>query len=169
MIRITALAFFVATSFSVFAAEEATTKLDLAKGKQIAETVCVGCHGADGNSPTSANPSLAGQGSEYLFKQLTQFKSDDGKPAVRNNPIMSGMTAALSVEDMKSLAFYFSQQKLKPATMKNWSRLARVSGARATSRGVSLPVQVAMDRPVPAYRRSTRALRDNMQNIPRPS
>jgi cytochrome c553 len=29
---------------------------------------------------------------------------------------MSGMTAALSVEDMKSLAFYFSQQKLKPAT-----------------------------------------------------
>lgn len=116
MIRITALAFFVATSFSVFAAEEATTKLDLAKGKQIAETVCVGCHGADGNSPTSANPSLAGQGSEYLFKQLTQFKSDDGKPAVRNNPIMSGMTAALSVEDMKSLAFYFSQQKLKPAT-----------------------------------------------------
>ncbi|HRC59882.1 MAG: cytochrome c4 [Propionivibrio sp.] len=116
MIRNTALAFFVATSFSVFAAEEATTKLDLAKGKQIAETVCVGCHGADGNSPTSANPSLAGQGSEYLFKQLTQFKSDDGKPAVRNNPIMSGMTAALSVEDMKSLAFYFSQQKLKPAT-----------------------------------------------------
>ena len=45
MIRNTALAFFVATSFSVFAAEEATTKLDLAKGKQIAETVCVGCHG----------------------------------------------------------------------------------------------------------------------------
>ena len=116
MIRNTALAFFVATSFSVFAAEEATTKLDLAKGKQIAETVCVGCHGADGNSPTSANPSLAGQGSEYLFKQLTHFKSDDGKPAVRNNPVMSGMTAALSVEDMKSLAFYFSQQKLKPAT-----------------------------------------------------
>ena len=116
MIRITALAFFVATSFSVFAAGEATTRPDLAKGKQIAETVWVGCHGADGNSPTSANPSLAGQGSEYLFKQLTQFKSDDGKPAVRNNPIMSGMTAALSVEDMKSLAFYFSQQKMKPAT-----------------------------------------------------
>ena len=116
MIRNTALAFFVATSFSVFAAEEATTKLDLAKGKQIAETVCVGCHGADGNSPTSANPSLAGQGSEYLFKQLPQFKSDDGKPAVRNNPVMSGMTAALSVEDMKSQALYFSQQKLKPAT-----------------------------------------------------
>ena len=41
MIRITALAFFVATSFSVFAAGEATTRPDLAKGKQIAETVCV--------------------------------------------------------------------------------------------------------------------------------
>ena len=119
MIRATALAVLMTVAFSVasaFAAEEAKTTPDLAKAKKIAETVCIACHGADGNSPTSANPILAGQGSEYLFKQLSEFKAADGKPAVRNNPIMAGMTAALTVDDMKGLALYFSQQKLKPAS-----------------------------------------------------
>lgn len=119
MIRTTVLAALMAASLSVFSAEEAKIKPDLAKGKAIAETVCVACHGVDGNSPTSANPILAGQGSEYLFKQLSEFKASGDKPAVRNNPIMAGMTAALSTEDMKSLALYFSQQKIKPATSTN--------------------------------------------------
>ena len=116
MIRTTALAVLMVASFSVFATDEAKFKPDLAKAKQIASTVCVACHGADGNSPSPVNPILAGQGSEYLLKQLIEFKSVDGKPALRNNPIMAGMTAALSPEDMQSLAVYFSQQKLKPAT-----------------------------------------------------
>ena len=114
MIRITALAVFMTASLSVLAAEEA--KPDLAKAKQIAETVCVACHGADGNSALPANPILAQQGAEYLFKQLTEFKAPEGKTAVRNNPIMGGMTATLSTEDMLSLAHYFSQQKRKSAT-----------------------------------------------------
>lgn len=119
MIRTTALAVLLAASFSAFAAEEAKTKVDLAKAKQIAEGVCVACHGADGNSPAATNPNLAGQIPDYLHKQLTNFKSVDGKPALRNNPIMGGMTAALSEEDMKSLSVYFSQQTLKPATAKD--------------------------------------------------
>ena len=120
MIRTTALAVLMTVGFSVasaFAADEAKkTSPDLAKAKKIAETVCVACHGADGNSPTSANPILAGQGKDYLFKQLSEFKAADGKPAVRNNPIMAGMTAALTVDDMTGLALYFSQQKQKPAS-----------------------------------------------------
>ena len=115
MIRTTALAVLMAACFSVHAAEEAKAKPDLAKARKIAETVCVACHNADGNSAIPANPILAGQGPEYLFKQLSEFKAADGKPAVRNNPIMAGMTASLSTEDMKSLALYFSQQKPKPA------------------------------------------------------
>jgi len=115
MIRTTALAVLMAACFSVHAAEEAKAKPDLAKAKKIAETVCVACHNADGNSAIPANPILAGQGPEYLFKQLSEFKAADGKPAVRNNPIMAGMAAPLSTEDMKSLALYFSQQKPKPA------------------------------------------------------
>ena len=67
MIRTTALAVLISVGFSVagaFAAEEANVTPDLAKARQIAETVCVACHGADGNSPTSANPILAGQGAD---------------------------------------------------------------------------------------------------------
>jgi cytochrome c553 len=116
MIRTMSLAVLMTFGFSVFAAEDVKIVPNLAKAKAIAESVCVACHGADGNSPTSANPILAAQGSDYLFKQLTEFKAVDGKPAVRNNPIMAGMTAALSVDDMKGLALYFSQQKRKPAS-----------------------------------------------------
>jgi cytochrome c553 len=115
MVRSTVLAVFLAASFSACAAEEAHAKVDLAKAKQIAESVCVACHAADGNSQLPGNPKLAGQIPEYLHKQLSNFKSADGKPAVRNNPIMGAMVAALSDEDMKSLSVYFAQQKLQPA------------------------------------------------------
>jgi len=124
MIRTTALAVLLAASFPAFAAEQAKAKVDLAKAKEIAEGVCVGCHAADGNSPSSANPILAGQVSEYLYKQLSNFKAGDSKPAVRNNAIMSGMVAALSDEDMRGLAVYFAQQKIKPSVAKEEKLLA---------------------------------------------
>lgn len=106
-------------ALSVNAAEQAAAKPDLKKGQQIASQVCVACHGADGNSAAAANPKLAGQISEYLYKQLHNFKGWDGKPAERNNPIMGGMVAALSDEDMKSLAAYFASQTLKPESAKD--------------------------------------------------
>lgn len=83
-------------------------KADPAKAKAIVEQVCAACHGADGNSVAAANPSLAGQHPEYLQKQLTEFKS--GK---RANPIMMGMAATLSDDDMRNVAAYFSQQTAK--------------------------------------------------------
>ena len=101
MIRTLALAALLTAGFSAQAAEDAAIKPDLEKAKSIAESVCVACHGADGNSATSAYPLIAGQGADYLFKQLKEFKAEEGKPAVR--------------KDMKSLAVYYSQQKLKPS------------------------------------------------------
>src|SRR5579862_1507677 len=47
-------------------AEDAADKPDLAKAQQIVTQVCGACHGADGNSVSPANPSLAGQHAEYL-------------------------------------------------------------------------------------------------------
>lgn len=124
MIRTAAMAILLATSFISHAAEEAHAKADPAKGKAIAETVCVACHGADGNSATPANPNLAGQSAEYLYKQLVNFKAVDGKPAARNNAIMGGMVASLSDQDMRNLAAWFSSQKLKPAVAKDESQIA---------------------------------------------
>jgi cytochrome c553 len=124
MIRTTAIAVLLAASFSTFATEEAKVKVDLAKAKTLAESVCVACHGADGNSPAAPNPNLAGQIPEYLNKQLNNFKPVGDKPAVRDSAIMAGMAGMLSEEDMKSLSVYFSQQKLKPAVANDQALVA---------------------------------------------
>jgi cytochrome c553 len=124
MIRTAAMAILLATSFVTHASSEAKAKADPAKGKAIAETICVACHGADGNSAASANPHLAGQVEEYIYKQLQNFKSIDGKPAARNNPIMAGMAAPLSDEDMRNVAAWFASQKLTPSAAKDDKQIA---------------------------------------------
>jgi cytochrome c553 len=124
MIRKAALAILFATSFVTHASEEAHAKADPAKGKAIAESICVACHGADGNSLIPANPKLAGQVEEYIYKQLKNFKPVGDKPAVRNNPIMAGMAAPLSDEDMKNVAAWFSSQKQNPAAAKDEKQIA---------------------------------------------
>jgi len=86
---------------------------DAAKGKDKASTVCAACHGADGNSPLAQNPVLAGQGYDYLYKQLRNFKGEP-KQEVRANPVMSAMVAALSDEDMRNVAAWFSSQRPVP-------------------------------------------------------
>lgn len=86
--------------------EGAAAKGDATKGATIATGVCAACHGADGNSAIPVNPSLAGQHPEYIAKQLHNFKSGE-----RKNPIMQGMAAPLSDEDMLNVAAYFAQQK----------------------------------------------------------
>lgn len=69
--------------------------------------VCASCHGVDGNSMVPMYPKLAGQSSEYLVKQLTEFKN-----GTRKDPVMAGMAAALSTQDIQDLASYFSAQKI---------------------------------------------------------
>lgn len=103
-------ALLAAPAFSQQGGDEA----DLAKAKQIASQVCSACHGPDGNSPAAANPSIAGQHGAYVVKQLTNFKSGE-----RVSPIMTGMTAALTPEDIRALGAFYSQQKFNPATAKN--------------------------------------------------
>ena len=98
---------------AAFAAEP-QNKADLAKGRDIVNQICGACHGPDGNSPSPANPKLAGQIEEYLDKQLTNFKSGD-----RKNPVMSGMVAALSADDMRNVAAYFASQTPKPGAAHN--------------------------------------------------
>jgi cytochrome c553 len=87
---------------------------DAAKAQPIAAAVCAACHGTDGNSPIPTNPNIAAQHSNYLYKQLADYKS--GR---RNNPIMAGIVASLSDSDMRNLAAYFSQQKAKPGAAKD--------------------------------------------------
>lgn len=124
MIRTTAMALLLAATFQANAADQAPAKADPAKAQPLAESICVGCHGADGNSPAAPNPNLAGQGAAYITKQLMNFKAPEGKPALRDNAIMAGMVAALTDEDMKNLGAYFAQQKLKHAPVRDEKLLA---------------------------------------------
>jgi len=68
---------------------------------------CGACHGANGNSAIADNPKLAGQNAGYLAKQLQFFKNGD-----RVNPIMQGMVASLSEQDMNDIAVYYESQKV---------------------------------------------------------
>ena len=88
---------------------------DAAKAEGIAKQVCAACHAADGNSPASANPKIAGQVAEYLHKQLKDFKPQGGKKPARESAVMMGMVANLSEADMKGLAAYYAGQTLRPA------------------------------------------------------
>ncbi len=79
---------------------------DAVRGQPIASTVCAACHGPDGNSIGAPNPKLAGQHPEYLFRQMRNFKSGE-----RVNPIMNGMIAPYTEDQMRDFAAYFASQK----------------------------------------------------------
>lgn len=95
-------------------AAEQPAKADPAKAQAIASQVCAACHGTDGNGTAPVNPKLARQVPEYLHKQLRNFKSTGGKQPERVNPVMNGMVAALSDDDMRNLSAFYAGQGLKP-------------------------------------------------------
>jgi cytochrome c553 len=99
----------LALAAPLMAAEPAApAKPDLAKGQATAQ-VCAACHAADGTRGIPTNPILQGQHPEYLVKQLTEFKA--GK---RQNPIMQGMAASLSEEDMRNVAAFYASKQAAP-------------------------------------------------------
>ena len=107
------------TFFSAAAWAQAAPKGDPAKAQQIVTQVCAACHGADGNSAIPMNPVIAAQHAPYAFKQLVNFKAEGGKPAERPSPVMSGIVAPLSRDDMANLAAYFASQQAKPRTARD--------------------------------------------------
>lgn len=84
---------------------------DAARAKPIATQSCAACHGTNGNSIDQQYPSLAGQGSRYLYEQLKAFRN-----GTRPSPVMSAMVTTLSQDDMLNLAAYYSMQQPKSAT-----------------------------------------------------
>jgi len=96
------------------AASAPVGKPDLVRGEASYAAVCVACHGAEGNSGIAANPKLAQQHPEYLVKQLQEYKS--GK---RKNAIMQGIASALSESDMRNIAYWAGDKKIKPGFAKD--------------------------------------------------
>ena len=95
-------------------AAPAPMKADLAAGDGLYNNgdpkrgvvACVGCHGANGNSGVASWPKLAAQHTAYTVKQLKNYK--DGS---RANPVMMGMVATLTEQDMLNLSAYLNKQQ----------------------------------------------------------
>lgn len=95
-------------------APQKAAKPDLVKGEASYAAVCAACHAADGNSTIAANPKLAQQHPEYLVKQLQEFKA--GK---RADPIMQGMAAILSEDDMRNVSWWLASKQAKEGFAKD--------------------------------------------------
>ena len=98
-------------------------------GTEKESGVCIACHMPDGNTLIPTYPKLAGQHAEYLYKQMTDFRSKEDHPAVRKdvitpdtmNPMMDGKHPSMEGkppfddEVMKAVASFYAKQKLQPA------------------------------------------------------
>ena len=78
---------------------------DIGAGKAKAG-MCAGCHGSVGISAMDMWPSLAGQKTGYLAKQLKAFR--DGS---RSDPVMNAQAKALTDADIDNLSAYYNSLK----------------------------------------------------------
>ena len=76
--------------------------------------VCAACHGEKGISQTATTPSLAGQTSYAIYKQLHDYRS-----GARAHPQMTGVAKGLAVGDLASIAAYYA------AASKEYSALGK--------------------------------------------
>ena len=83
---------------AVHAASDATA------GKTKA-AMCAGCHGEKGEG-IAPNPKLAGMPEADLLKALKDFKS-----GAKSSPVMNGIAATLSDQDMENFAAYYASFK----------------------------------------------------------
>ena len=93
---------------------DGTSKAVIARGDaaqgEAKSAACVACHG-DNRVPGAAE--LAGQHENYLVHALKSYRSGD-----RQNPLMNGVAAGLSDEDIVNLAAYYASQPSKLLTVK---------------------------------------------------
>lgn len=104
-----------ACSLPVLAAE----KVDLARAEEIVSGRCFLCHGMEGESASPVFPRLAGQHSEYIAKQLGEFKS--GK---RKSDTMKPQAEDLTPAEMKSLGAFFEAKKATARPVKDAELMA---------------------------------------------
>ena len=87
---------------------------DIKKGEELVNKGgCIACHGAGMDKPIAPNyPKLAGQYESYLFHAMQQYQAKHQTPLYgRNNPIMSGMVAQFSTDDLHDIAAYIASLK----------------------------------------------------------
>jgi len=73
--------------------------------EEIIGSLCISCHGTDGNAVVPTFPKLAGLDAKYLEKQLLDYAA--GK---RRHQSMEAFAKGLTRDEIRSLAQHFSEQ-----------------------------------------------------------
>jgi len=100
-IRKIQLAFFAGMAFTALSSPGYGAG-DAAAGEQKA-AVCLTCHGKGNQVQGVGTPIISGQYEDYLIHAMQSYKSGD-----RNNPVMASFVTALSDQDIKDLAAFYS-------------------------------------------------------------
>jgi len=93
-----------------FAAIEGNTRpsyvnaTDAAMGEEKS-VECASCHAKTGDGDQPGFPKLAGQYESYIVQALKDYRSGE-----RDNPIMKGFSANLTIAEIEALAAWFSSQ-----------------------------------------------------------
>lgn len=73
----------------------------------VLSDTCNACHGPDGSTFGPATPSIAGVNADYLIDTMAAYKS-----GARHSTIMGRIAKGYTDDEIKSIATYFSKQKL---------------------------------------------------------
>jgi len=114
--------FVISTALNAAPSGEAIARQGNGKGA----APCMSCHG-DMNQSTAAAayPSLSGQPSSYLVKQLEDFANK-----LRLNSVMQPMASALSAEDIKAVTDYYASLPLSITSISQ-KETAQATGGEA--------------------------------------
>ena len=70
---------------------------------------CLSCHGANLSKPIDpAYPKLAGQHADYLYHALKSYQTQKNPSVGRSNPIMMGMAAPFTRDELLTLSDYIA-------------------------------------------------------------
>ena len=131
-------------ALSIGLASNAFSAGDPVAGKEKT-SLCVACHGQDGNSPASQFPKIAGQVPGYVATQLAKFQSEK-----RVGSSMIGMVKSLTEQDMADLDAYYAQFESTPGSIREEDVVAAMRGReiyRNGSEEYSIPACMACHGP----------------------
>lgn len=69
---------------------------------------CAACHGPAGNTPTDANPKIAGQSRKYLLHVMRQYQNGQRQDPVMNAQL--GKNSGFTDQDLRDLAAFYAAQ-----------------------------------------------------------
>jgi cytochrome c553 len=82
---------------------------NVTRGRELAEQVCIACHGERGMSISADYPRIAGQTPEAIYKQLSDYRT-----GARAHVLMTPVAQQLTEDELAAVAAYFGRMREGP-------------------------------------------------------